>query len=156
MAAKTKKPPAGPVAPPKSTAQAKSTAPAKSAGAVPPALAGVLDDAVLPVGPALPRDPAAAPDSVRTPWGKVDFTYADRAARDPIEPDAPVDPVTYGRLRLAGGSGEPVDAGPTMSPRELYEMLMTPAAHPVRPGPTRDRPDAADLAAGGGGMGRLV
>lgn len=71
--------------------------------------------------------------SVRTPWGKVAFTNDDRAARDPLEPDAPIGadapPERFAGPRAASGE--------TLSPRELYEMLMTPAANPTRSSPAR-------------------
>lgn len=67
----------------------------------------------------------SGPMSIRTPWGVFDMTRHDEDARDPLEPD---DPITLYPDR-SGRAAEPqTDDTAPISPRELYEMLMAPAA----------------------------
>ncbi|HEX8916690.1 MAG TPA: hypothetical protein VF796_30350 [Humisphaera sp.] len=95
---------------------------------------GAASATAAPTAPAVPPlaiRPASSRKVVRTPWGQVDLTAGDQAARDPFEPDAPVEP----------------DPQP-LSPRELYEMLLTPAAKPNRrrPAPAAPRADRDGVA----------
>jgi len=85
---------------------------------------------------------ACGVDEVRTPWGVFDATRQDEDTRDPLEPDDPIQMFPQGRSRAAGhGAAMPsaaADASPApVTPRELYEMLISPAALPSRSSPAR-------------------
>jgi hypothetical protein len=91
-----------------------------------------------------PLCPAASTLQIRTPWGPVESTRNDEDTRDPFEPEDPVFPSAAGR-RVTGPIA--ADSTPPLSPRELFEMLMTPAAHPTRSSPVRATGFAAPAAA---------
>ena len=83
---------------------------------------------------------AAQDPRVLTPWGPVAADSREPDVRDPLEPDEPItseSPVAWQRQR------ETSQVSP-LSPRELFEMLMTPAAQPTRSSPLRQphEPDA--------------
>jgi hypothetical protein len=87
--------------------------------------------------------------------GRLAASSHDPQARDPFEPDAPLTPAQIaarngGARNAAGariaGSIPSVEKpeGPdvlALSPRELYEMLMSPPAQPTRSSPMRLNPD---------------
>lgn len=81
-----------------------------------------------PVTPA-PAFASSTGSSVRTPWGIFDVTRSDEDARDPMEPDDPIS--LFPKKPISA------DGPPPVTPRELYEMLMSPAANPTRSSPVR-------------------
>lgn len=94
----------------------------------------------------------AAGAAIRTPWGVFDATRHDEDTRDPFEPDDPI--VLY--PNRDGGAGTVATSSATgaspepMSPRELYEMLISPAARTSRTSPARTTPGAASAGASAG------
>ncbi|QOV87801.1 hypothetical protein [Humisphaera borealis] len=75
--------------------------------------------------------------SIRTPWGVFDMTRHDEDTRDPFEPD---DPIAMFPDKARGTAGSMSDSPPPVSPRELFEMLMAPAAQVTRSSPVRTSP----------------
>src|SRR6476469_10076632 len=91
-----------------------------------------------------PETGKAAPGThaVRTPWGSVQPTVTDQHASDPFEPEAPLSPAQL--AARAAATKAQADSPAPLSPRELYEMLMTPAALPrTRSSPLHKWDDAA-------------
>jgi hypothetical protein len=101
-------------------------------------------------------DSAATAADVRTPWGRFVANSTDREVRDPFEPEPPLTPqqiATRAAANQMRSTAEPAADAPALTPRELFEMLMGPAAQPTRSSPQRTTapeiaaaPAAADVA----------